>query len=82
MATISSDSGPDQGSKDHQNCQARVVRAALLAAGGFGSTVVTLVMVAGQWEIQDATIRYTTTVIAGVVALALFVAAIFVWPRK
>ena len=44
-----------------------LVKSTLLAAGGFASAIATILIVAGQWNISDGTVRYAITV-AGIVA--------------
>ncbi|MEU8232427.1 hypothetical protein AB0C12_22825 [Actinoplanes sp. NPDC048967] len=79
MATVTSNSRPDQDDPDHR---AGVVKAALLAAASFITAVGTLLAVAGEWRTPDETVRYAITVAGVITAFALGIAAIYVWPRK
>ena len=79
MATVTRNSG--SGQKDHDH-RAAVVKAALLAAGSFITAVGTLLAVAGEWGTPDETVRYAITVAGVITALALGIAAIYVWPRE
>lgn len=79
MANVTRNHDPDQHGKDHRHS---IVKAVLFAAGGFGSTLVTMLMVSGQWDIAAATTRFAMTVFTIVVAIAMFVAAVYVWPHQ
>lgn len=70
---------PDQFEPDHRH---GVVKASLLAAGSFITAVGTLLAVAGEWRTPDETVRYAITVAGVITALALGIAAVYVWPRK
>ena len=59
-----------------------VVKAVLLAAGSFATAVGTLLAVAGEWGTSDETVRYAITMIGVITAIALGIAAVYVWPRK
>ena len=79
MATVTTKPVPGQTGPDHRP---GVVKAALLAAGSCATGVATLLGVAGVWATPDETVRYAITVIGVITALALGIAAIYVWPRK
>ncbi len=59
-----------------------VVKAALLAAGCFATAIATLLAVAGEWHTPDATVRYAITVTGYITAIALGIAALFIWVRR
>ncbi|MFD0519018.1 hypothetical protein [Paractinoplanes durhamensis] len=59
-----------------------MVKAALLAAGSFASATGTTLAIAGRWQTTDETVRYAITVGGIIIALALGVTAVYVWPRK
>jgi hypothetical protein len=48
----------------------------LYAAGGFISTIATILLVVGQWQIDDGTARLALVVACVIAAISLFVAAI------
>ena len=77
--TVTTELGQHQDPHDHR---AAVVKAALLAAGSFITAIGTLLAVAGEWGTPDATVRYAITVAGIITALALGIAAVYVWPRK
>jgi hypothetical protein len=52
-----------------------VARAALLAAGGFISTIATILVVAGVWGIADGVVRYALTMVGVIAGIGLFSAA-------
>lgn len=79
MTTVATNQVPDQPKADHRH---GVVKAALLAAGSFMTALVTLLAVAGEWGTPDATVRYAITVAGVITALALGIAAVYVWPRR
>jgi hypothetical protein len=79
MVTVTSNTGSDQPKEDRRHS---VVKAVVLAAAGFGSTTVTMLMISGQWQIEGETTRYGITVAAVVMALSFFVAAVYIWPRR
>ena len=79
MATVPTNHDTGQKHPDHR---AAVVKAALLAAASFITALGTLLAVAGEWSTPDETVRYAITVAGVITALALGIAAIYVWPRK
>ncbi len=76
--TLASNGAPDQGEHGHRSA---IVKATLYGAGGFLSTVATILVVAGTWEVHDDVTRYALTVVCIIAAIALFVAA-FIATRK
>jgi hypothetical protein len=79
MTTVASGQASDQLGPDNRH---GVVKASLLAAASFATAVGTLLAVAGEWGTPDATVRYAITVAGIITALALGIAAVYVWPRK
>jgi hypothetical protein len=79
MATLTTNPGSGQKDTDHR---AGVVKAALLAAGSFLTALGTILAVAGEWGTPEETVQYAITVAGVISALALGIAAIYVWPRK
>ncbi|WP_433732435.1 hypothetical protein ACQP2Y_02010 [Actinoplanes sp. CA-051413] len=79
MATVTSNPEPGQDDPDHR---AGVVKTALLSAGSFITAVGTILAVAGEWRTPAETVRYAIAVAGVITALALSIAAIYVWPRK
>ncbi|MEU7905930.1 hypothetical protein [Actinoplanes sp. NPDC049118] len=63
--------GGDDGSK--------VVKAVLLAVLGFGSGTCSMIVAAGQWQIDNATLRYAITNFTVIAAIGLIVSAIWIW---
>jgi hypothetical protein len=79
MATVTNDPESRQKNLDHR---AAVVKAALLAAGSFITALGTLLAIAGEWGTPAETVRYAIRWGGVILALALGIAAIYVWPRK
>jgi len=79
MTTLSPKRSRDQPELDHRP---GVVKAALLAASSSVTALGTLLAVAGQWQTPDETTRLAITVGGIVTALALGIAAVYIWPRK
>ena len=77
--TVTPNEASDQPTHDHRPA---VVKGALLAAGSFATAVGTLLAVAGEWGTPDETVRYAITAIGIITAIALGIAAVYVWPRK
>lgn len=67
----------DRKSSESQSRDARhaVAKAALCAAGGFVSTIATILVVAGTWQIDDGVVRHALTLVGVIAAVALFVTA-------
>ena len=61
--------------------RAGVVKAGLLTAGGFGTTLATILMVSGQWQIADGTTQFAIASAAAIVAVALCTVAVYVRRR-
>ncbi|MET8152430.1 hypothetical protein ACIBSW_18695 [Actinoplanes sp. NPDC049668] len=79
MTAVASKQVPDRPEPDPRP---GVVKAGLLAAGSFATATGTLVAVAGEWGTPDATVRYAITVAGVITAMALVIAAVYIWPRK
>ncbi|MFI5493521.1 hypothetical protein [Actinoplanes sp. NPDC051859] len=79
VANVSPNAASDQAEPDHRPA---VVKAALLASGSFATAIGTLLAVAGEWGTPDETVRYAITAIGIITALALGIAAAYVWQRR
>ena len=82
MVTVTSDSGDCQHEQDQRpDHRPTVVKSALLAAGGFASAIATILVVAGEWNISDGTVRFAITVVGVIAAIAQLTAAVYVARR-
>jgi hypothetical protein len=52
-----------------------IARATLVAGGGFGTTIATLLGLAGRWNLGDTIVLWAIAAVCLVVALTLFVVA-------
>jgi hypothetical protein len=79
MTNVLPNRAPEQPEPDDR---AGVVKAVLLAAGSFITAIGTLLIVAGEWSTPDETVRYAITMAGVITALALGIAAVYIWPRE
>jgi hypothetical protein len=70
--------------KHEDNNRARVVIACLLTAAGFFSAVGPILVISGEWALDNGTVRYVVTVGGTVLVIALLLAAVYVQqpPRR
>ena len=61
--------------QDPEDYNSAVVRAVLYAVGGFISTLVTILLVAGQFEVDDGTVRFALVIACIMATVGLFTAA-------
>jgi hypothetical protein len=79
MTTVTSGQTAGQPEADQVSS---VVKASLLAAGSFATSIGTVLAVAGEWRISDTTLRYAITMIGVIAAAALGITAVYVWRRR
>jgi hypothetical protein len=74
--------GDHQGDRQADDPRAAVLKAALLACGGFTTGITSLLVVAGMWHINDGVTRYAITVVAIVATLTQLAVAAYVLHRR
>jgi hypothetical protein len=58
-----------------------ITRSILVAGGGFGTTIATILGVAGQWQLGDAPTLWALCTLCIVASITMFVVAYLVRPR-
>jgi hypothetical protein len=81
MATVTPSSRSDQGGHEPDK-RPDVIKSILTAAAGCGGAVGSLLAIGGQVAANDSTVRLAIGVTASLFALAMFVIAFAIWPRR
>ncbi|PRX14626.1 hypothetical protein CLV67_12310 [Actinoplanes italicus] len=59
-----------------------ITRSILVAGGGFGTTIATILGVAGQWQLGDAPTLWALCTLCVVASMTMFVVAYLVRPHS
>ncbi|GAA2669656.1 hypothetical protein [Actinoplanes palleronii] len=70
---------PEQSAHDQR---VALIRAVLVAGGGFGTTIATILAVAGQWHVGDKAILWALGTLCFVAAITMFIAVHLTRPGR